>query len=496
MLTGLSPPSTLGSFSPSHHNVRLAVLERVLLTFTDKWHLTIDTRPDPSCVDRLDSYAKQIDNILSAEEGMGPMTFESYASEYPAGKRKLYLEAAESLRNREVRRVDSDIRGFIKFEKDIRNEKPGRIPRVISPPSPRYRLATGVYVRPAEKKLYDAINRVWGHTVVAKGLNYVQVAKAIESHWSSFCRPASLDCDVSKMDKATSWGLQWTNDRLIKCFSGRDKDAIRELLSWQLEYKAQIRGGNSAVKYRMSGSLTSGQVNTSAVGVAQVTACVYSYKQTTRTRLKIINAGDDFTIFGEREDIAAAKENLPAFFKEMGFVLECGEINYLLEGVNFCQTNPVNVEGEWRMVRNPKTVMTKDVCSLYELKSPREIYTHFRGVAKGGLASFGGVPVLQDFYAALLREVEKMEVGLTKNKLRAWRRAANKRQLEDGSLKWFGEGMSEHYRPPSPRTRESFARAFGLEGPFQIGLETICDQWTLELAAIDLRCQKHVNLFR
>lgn len=485
VLFDLSPDQTLGTFSDSFRNLETAVLTRVLL-HKDK---NGNWRPTPEHIPNVSAYRSEfrlffesvVDKALTEEGFQRPMSRTEYADVYPGQKRQIYLQAAQSLEEQDLKRSDSDIKGFLKFEKDIRSSKPDRIPRVISPPGPRYRLETGRYVRPAEKVLYKAIEEVFGFPVISKGRNYEEVGSIIAQHWDSFPDPRAVDMDVSKMDKNTTWGVPFTNALITSLFEAGDRDVLTQWLSWQENYKATISCREGLINYRSGMSLASGQVNTSLVGVSQVLALVWTFNKKHGLRLKIINSGDDFTLIGTHKDVAFAKNNLPRYFERWGFDLETGSVVSRIEHIEFCQTHPMKIGGVWTMVRDPRVVAMKDACSLYPLDSEKEVYAHMNSVGKGGLASFGGVPILQSFYSALVRESEnaKARFKLTKRQSKRWDKLAydKSKMKEDGSLKWFGDGMKRAQTSIHPDDRVGFQDAFDISAPYQEVIESYYDSW-------------------
>ncbi len=464
-------------------------------------------RPTPEHIPNVSAYPiefkefrESVVNEALTEEGFQrPMSRTEYADVYPGQKRQIYLQAARSLEEHDLKRSDSDIKGFIKFEKDIRSSKPDRIPRVISPPGPRYRLETGRYVRPAEKVLYKAIERVFGFPVISKGRNYEEVGSIIAEHWDSFPDPRAVDMDVSKMDKNTTWGVPFTNTLITSLFDKEDKDVLTQWLSWQENYKATISCREGLINYRSNMSLASGQVNTSLVGVSQVLALVWTFNKKHGLKLKVINSGDDFTLIGTQSDISFASKNLPLYFEKWGFDLETGSIVSRIENIEFCQTHPVKIGGVWTMVRDPKVVAMKDACSLYPLDSEKEVFAHMNSVGKGGLASFGGVPILQSFYTALERESDrtKRESNLTKRQSRRWDKAAyDKAKLkEDGSLKWFGDGMNRSLKRIQAEDRLGFYAAFDITPPYQEAIETYYDGWRYTPGVEPITLNTPIQLF-
>lgn len=473
---GLSADAELGTFTNCLDNARAAVLTRVLFKKQGKtWRLASELVPDRGeCLTRMQPFVSALEkNLVGVAGKLQPMTRRSYAEQYSGGKRKIYEAACDSLELRPICKDDSIIKGFIKVEKDIRSDKPGRIPRVISPPSARYRLETGIFVKPAEHEIYRAINDTWGFQTVTKGLNYDQVAELFREGWDSFVNPVGFDADVKRMDQATSWGIPMTNGIVSRLFGQSDSMYIADLLALQEKYRVRIVSRDGMISYKCETSLTSGQTNTSLVGVTQINGLVWLFCMHHRIRIRYINAGDDMSILCESRDVDFIRREIGPWFEQFGMELEIGPVVRQLEHFEFCQTRPVKIGGKWRMVRDPRTVSIKDACSLKHLASPKLRYAHLRAVGTGGLAAFGDVPVLKEFYAALVREADRIrsDERLSRRQNKSWDQAALKYEREDGSLKWYGHGMDHSGGGIDAQGRVSFMEAFGITPTAQQLLE-------------------------
>lgn len=497
---GLSAEAVLGTFTSSLTNARAAVLTRVLFRKTGRgWTLASQLLPDmDACYSLLENFSSALTSELVSVAGkVRRMSHEEYISQYSGGKRKIYEAASISVRQSPICQKDAKIKGFIKVEKDIRSDKPSRIPRVISPPSARYRLETGTFVKPAEHEIYSAIDKIWGFKAVTKGLNYDQVAHLFESGWNSFIDPVGFDLDVKRMDQATSWGIPFTNYFICELFSGDENLYAEWLLEMQQKYKVTIVAKDGLISYECATSLTSGQTNTSLVGVLQVNAMVWAFCDAHALRIRYVNAGDDMSIICERKDVDFIKKNIGPWFVQFGMELEIGQIAYRLEHMEFCQTRPILIGGVWRMVRNPRTVSIKDACSLKHLKSPKMRYAHLKSVGTGGLACFSGIPILEEFYAALVREADRLilDSKLTLRQRKSWNASYAKIEREDGSIKWWGHGMNHERGGIDPMTRVSFMEGFGITPTEQLLIETTYRNWRLLPDEVPLESNQHVLLF-
>jgi hypothetical protein len=481
VLTSMVPDVELGTFSDSMHNLRIASLQRVLMHKVGSQWVDVKTQvPSPGYFGALLPEMNALKAILSPA-GEKPMSRMEYASQYPGSKRLLYERAALRMDHEPLVRNDSDIEGFLKFEKDIRSDKPGRVPRVISPPKVKYRLETGRFVRPAEHVIYKAIDELFGMPVVVKGKNYDGVAAMVDAAWADFSNPMGLDADVSKMDKFTGpENIDFTNELVAQCFDGADRLEIAKILKWQLNYRTTLSCSEGRISYFHDWGLTSGQTNTSLVGVVQVTTIVKGFSRFFRVKLRMIDAGDDFSIFFEACDEKLVTRELVPWFKRFGFILEAGSSYSEKHKMEFCQTRPLNIGGRTRMVRNPRTVMAKDTVSLTELRNSKEEFSHYRSVGIGGLSCFGGVPILQDYYAALIRGCDNLldKSCLTSRQKKRWHSSALKQEL-DGSMRWYGEAMKYGYKPVAPEDRLSMYLAFGYTPQEQESIEEQLRSWTL-----------------
>ena len=124
VLPGISPSSELGCFRPSVHNMLHAVAGRIFCVESNgKWSLLRDSRPPVG-------HSNSLQLLVSALEEMSVVTAPFERSEFPAqfrGRKRLEYERA--VRELEVAGLDASdatIRMFLKYEKDVRSEKPNR----------------------------------------------------------------------------------------------------------------------------------------------------------------------------------------------------------------------------------------------------------------------------------------------------------------------------------------------------------------------------------
>lgn len=399
------------------------------------------------------------------------------------GRKQLeYSRAVAKLNAEGLQRTDSHIKMFLKFEKDVRSDKPSRIPRVISPPSTKFLVELGRYVKRVEHRIYEAIDELFGESVVVKGRNASEVGKIIADHWNSFTDPVALDCDVEKLDRSFDQEmLSMTHEPIVAMFSGADQELVSTLLKTQLKPKVSGRVDDGFFSYDVSGTLTSGQPNTSLAGVLAVCGILWTVRERTNIRFKVVDAGDDFTVFCEGKDKLRLWVELENSFNEHGFVLTRSSFRMELEEIEFCQSHPISVGGEIRLVRNARSSAIKDVTSTKPIDQIGTFCGWVNAVGQSGMAQHAGVPVAQSYYAMMIRSAQHQlrNLRLSARKMKKVRNLVRRFELEDGGLKWWSKGMKNQPSEITWQSRVSYYLAFGISPTDQILLEERYDNMTL-----------------
>ena len=162
----------------------------------------------------------------------------------------------------------------------------------------------------------------------------------------------------------------------------------------------------------------------------------------------------------ERGDEARFRSEITPYFEGHGFRMEVEPTTDIFERVNFCQSQPVCISGEWRMVRNPLTTIQKAAMCLVPAANAKALRKWLMavGLCEGVLAS--GVPVLQEWAKVYrrsgLRVGKKFQARIFHHSLRS--RVAVQQALVVATVE--------------PSTRVSFYRAFGVTPDEQIALES------------------------
>jgi len=477
VLAGLATSMVCGAFLLSIHNSVLAILYRVLYRKVPSiGYVSIDNLvPDLDVDLELSEFTKLVKHFLPEAV---PMSYENFIDVLVGHKKEIYAQAFAEFMRRGFRPSDAWIRMFIKFEKDIRELKPNRIPRAISPAGFVYLLLTGVYVKAVEKLIYEAINKAYGYRVVMKGLNFKELAQDNIDAIALMEDPVFVDLDVEKLDASIFKGLlAWSHDITTHPFA--DSKAIKDLLRYQLRSTVRGRTSDGWFSYTVDGTLTSGQMNTSLVGILVV--CGILHKLHKKYHFKLKNAGDDCRIIIERKQLKrflfAVKERFALFNMYVTI-----DVHESLHRSNFCQTHLIRVCNEWTSTRVPHVAITKDAVCIRNYSAPHLIAGWLKSVGIGGMANHGGVPVLQNFYRMCIRlSTERLaQFQLSKRQKRSVRRVITDAIKEREA---YGPLLTCGYIEPNDQTRLDFYESFGTTPANQILLEKYYDElqysWTI-----------------
>jgi len=463
------------AFSNSLHNAGNAVMNRVFYRKDDDGNLEriaeLGTTAD-SEFQKLEYFRTLVVSNLGITT---PIPVGEFPGFYTGAKRRNYERYALSLTNNcKINKKDVEIQVFLKYEVDVRSNKEKAVPRVISPPGGRYLCQLGCFVKKVEHDLYQAIDSALGYRCVAKGMNYKTLAEAISSSWFHFVRPTSIDLDVRRLDQSlTCDALVYSHGFLLALFVGEDRVLLQRLLREQLFNKCRVKCDDGSFSYKVRGTLSSGQPNTSLVGVSVVVSILKGLFDSLPYEVRVINCGDDCVLICEYEHASHLKSLLAGWFKKFNMYVELSQtLTTRIEQIEFCQTRPVKIGDGYRMVRNPREGIIKDSTCVDELNKPVICAKWLNAVARGGLATHGGVPIFQDFYSMYLRSAGGMlDKKLSKRQRRSLSDRREVRSITKSSMRYWGKGMKEQYSEISDETRESFNIAFGYTPDVQIMIE-------------------------
>lgn len=436
-------------------NATCALLERVF------YHeiagvFTVPAQPTCATVEAALSKFKKL--LFRKLHRATPVERHLYVEQTYRGRRlKVYQQALEKLDRRGLRHSDSYISAFLKREKILKVPK-RTVPRLIQPRSAVFNVELGRYLHPQEHAIYQSIDAVYGAPTVMKGLNALQQGECFHTAWTKFSRPCALMIDASRFDQHIRTGLlKWEHSVYEHIFPG--DSYLKQLLKWQLVTKGFLRTEDKCFQYTVQGGRCSGDMNTAVGNILIACASVHAFLDHVGLlgKTRVLDAGDDCVIIGEAGDIERAAGLLQPWFVQLGLIMKVEPLAYTLEGISFCQTNPVFDGSVYKMVRDPRVTLTKDQV-LLDHHSLRFLRSQYSSIGDCGISLTGGMPILQEYY---------MSMGAGTPVQRGY---TNQRLIDSGFYQ-LARGMHEEYRPVTDAARVSFANAFGICPSLQIALE-------------------------
>lgn len=454
VLTRMGPPHNFGVFNNNVNSVKRALLERYFLcSVGGTFHRPLEVSPSAFDTRYMREFRRGVVSLVQPDAHV--LTVREVVACYTGAKRRIYEKAYESLCAEPLNRGDSTLRPFTKFEKQALD----KACRIINPRSPRYNVMLGKYLKKTEKLYYKAINKVWGartaHTVI-KGLNVVEAASVVKDKWDRYSDPVAIGLDAVKFDMHVGVpALEYEHSIYNATFRCT---RLRRLLYQQLYNRGKAYCPDGEVSFRMPGTRSSGDLNTSLGNCLLMCALIWAYARELGIDCELCNNGDDCVVIMERADAARFRDGVPRWFGRRGFRMTVEETVDVFEKIDFCQSSPMFDGRLWRMVRNVRTCLKKDPMCLLPIANEKALRKWLWAVGTCGLALVPGVPVLREFY----RVFERHGVRTSKRHIVHIFRGTNMvERLEGVRGDW----------DPTPESRASFWRMTGITPDYQLALE-------------------------
>lgn len=462
-LGGISGPDRVLQINDgSIHTLRTALLERMF------YHVVDGVVSEPgsvslSCV--MDTFKPYFSRVVRKfGQRPTPVSPEQFVEMYTGRKKAIMSSALERLTRMGLSRRDAYINVFVKLEK----VKRAKAPRCIQPRRPEYNICVGRFLKHIEHRLYRSIQHTFGSStpVVAKGLNADEVGVVMATKWQEFDDPVAIGLDAQAFDLHVTPGmLQWEHMVYLELYRGSSEVSyLKKLLSWQVDNYGYGFCYDGKLKYKMRGRRCSGDMNTAMGNCLIMCGVVYSYCQKRFSHYQLINNGDDCVVFVERRELPKF-EGFGRHALGLGFKIVLEPTVDVLERVEFCQANPILVNGAYRMVRTPGKAREKDSISILHHQNLESIRKWLSAVGDCGLALCSGVPVMQELYMAYIRNGVRGKV-------------ANAVGMDTGAS-FLARGMDSIYSPVTSESRVSFYLAFNVTPDEQIAIERLYQQWVL-----------------
>lgn len=346
---------------------------------------------------RCASYLRPIVNDLGYQSPVSQQEFVDY---YQGPRRRLYQSAVDGLAIKAVQPRDAHLKTFIKAEKLNFSNKFDPAPRVIQPRNPRYNVEVGRYLRPLEHKLYDSIDKLFKSPTIFSKYNCVDQATQLRTKWDKFRKPVCVGLDASRFDQHVSdQALQFEHSLYNMVYKSK---FLAKLLSWQIHNHGVANGSDGWFRYFKKGSRMSGDMNTSMGNKLLMCLMAKAYLDSKNFDIEFVNNGDDCLMIFEGIHLAKISD-LQSYFQSFGFKIVLEAPVYEFEHIEFCQTKPLLTTSGWRMVRNVKTCMSKDVTCVNLGHNVQQYRVWLGKVGQCGATAAAGVPILQSFYKMLQR---------------------------------------------------------------------------------------------
>jgi len=297
-----------------------------------------------------------------------------------------------------------------------------------------------------EHKLYDAIDEVFGSPTIMSSYNAYTQARILKQKWDSFQQPVCIGLDASRFDQHVSpAALKFEHSVYDAIFKSKK---LRWLLDMQIRNFGTASAKDGYFHYTKRGSRMSGDMNTSMGNKLLMCFMSLHYLKSLGVPYNFANNGDDCLVFIEKRDVKRLT-GLNDYFRQYGFNIVREDPVYEFERLEFCQTRPVCVNDTWRMVRNYKTCLSKDLTCINLGHNVGEYRAWLRDVGDCGLAVAADVPVLGAFYSMMTR------IGME----------GNYSHKGDSDYHWYtlsSRDASCRMTEPDPRGRYSFWLSTGL----------------------------------
>jgi hypothetical protein len=407
----------------------------------------------------------------------------------PKKKRERYMEAYHSLKEKPFNKSDAKVKCFIKQE--LTKRKPGKFykPRMIQYRTARFLVYVARWLKPIEHAFYQAKNLFCkGGKNCAKNMNSSERGRHLAGMVKTLRCPKSLSLDGTSFDAHVNCLLLDVERGFYNsCASGagwssEDRSKFNSAMKLQKDNRVSGVFEDGKISYVAKGRRMSGDLNTAlgnCVLMSLMTEDVFS--SLVGDAWRMLDDGDDCVVVVESEMWnEGMDERLRLLYRGFGMdmKIESTADARIVENIEFCQSRPVLVRGEYQMVRDYAKVMNTTRMGVRWHASVEGFKAFAGSVGLGDGIGNVGVPVIQ-VWAEYLRTVA--EGRFTREVVAdIWR---------FNSVDW---NSSCCVVEPSDETRRSFERAFGLSPLDQVLLEETIKSFPLRFLS-DQEITRFVN---
>lgn len=393
---------------------------------------------------------------------------------YTGRKRDRYQLAVADVTAEGLRRKDGGCEMFVKAEKRNPRTKINPDPRAITFRNPRYAVVLASMLKPLEHHVYNFAGdgRVLPKgRLIGKGLNAGGRARLLRKKWDALRDPVAIVLDAHRFDRHVSAELLEL-EHLLYCLLNPDP-AFPRVLSWQLINYIKSRLG---IIYRVHGRRMSGDMNTALGNCILMLLMVITMMRDIAAahEYNVLDDGDDCVLLVERYLVDRVLASVHDVFLDYGMVVKVESVALKFEHLDWCQSRPVFVGGNWVLVRNP----TKVLCCTLSSTKYKETGARAKLVQTVGMAEAilnRGVPVLQAFAHALIRNSttsQYLHLDPTDDLFYRLHR-----ELRGGQM------FLQTRLPVQNEARISFQAAFGVPVDHQLRMEDALDRWSFDISS-------------
>jgi hypothetical protein len=364
-----------------------------------------------------------------------------------------------------------------KYEENVLN---GKLVKTIKYPTPRaiqnrneeYCAALMRHLKPMEHVIYSMAGDgkvLPDSRLIGKGLSQRGRARLLVEKWNKFDNPVALSIDASRFDQHVSKELLEIEHTVYKrmCWDQEDAKELDKLLSWQLHNQGKSKHG---IRYTTRGKRMSGDMNTALGNCILMIIMVGTYME--GHKYDMLDDGDDCLLLVEETDFPWVENTLRKEFLAYGMNMRIDNVARSLEDIEWCQTRPVLLDEEWRFIRNPiRTISHALTNQKYHQSKTKDRAAYVNTVGLGELCINQGVPILQSYAMALIRNSKTTEVfEFTESD--SW---YYKLKYE---LEFTQKSLNKHApKKISDIARISFCNAFGIAPALQVIYERLLETW-------------------
>jgi len=388
------------------------------------------------------------------------------AMSFRGPRQRRYMDAYESLKLDPLTKRDARISAFVKSEKFNPTDKENPDPRMIQYRGHRYNIRLAKYLRPIEHQVYRM--KINGRRMFAKGLNGAERAAVIWEKFQAIDGCVCYSLDGSRWDKHVDRKTLEVEHAVYKRLAPDPE--LYQLLDWQLVNSCSTMEG---VRWKREGGRMSGDVNTALGNCVLMAAMVHAFAREVGLKVwDMLDDGDDCLLFIRTRDEALVASRISEVFLSYGQELKLENRAETPEQIVFCQSRPVHDGVEWRMVRNWRKVLAQGTSGVKHWNNPLLVRPMMTAVGHCELALSAGLPILQEYAAALIR----MGRGERMKWLDVDAGLAERARAEVGDLDLV---YMARERPVTLEARLSFERAYGVASEVQVAIEGALREWNI-----------------